>query len=61
MFMYDYFINLLYRKGGMFINNIISFIACVLMFISKPVYSYELLIIGRFLIGLSCGKYRCLF
>ncbi|CAF3833594.1 unnamed protein product [Adineta steineri] len=43
------------RKGGMLLNNIISFIACILMFISKPRNSYELLIIGRFLIGLSCG------
>ncbi|UJR21530.1 hypothetical protein I4U23_024615 [Adineta vaga] len=43
------------RKGGMFINNIISSIACILMFISKPLHTYELLIIGRFFIGLSCG------
>lgn len=45
-----------YRKGGMLLNNIISAIACILMFISKPVYSYEVLILGRFLIGLSCGE-----
>lgn len=45
-----------YRKGGMFLNNIVSACACALMFISKPVHSYELLIAGRFLLGLSCGK-----
>ncbi len=39
----------------MLLNNIISSIACILMFISKPIYSYEVLIVGRFLIGLSCG------
>jgi MFS family permease len=39
----------------MFLNNIISSIACILMFISKPIHSYEALIVGRFLIGLSCG------
>jgi MFS family permease len=45
----------------MFLNNIISAIACLLMFISKPVHSYEVLIIGRFLIGLSCGNHILLF
>ncbi|CAF0809145.1 unnamed protein product [Rotaria sordida] len=50
-----YITNRLGRKGGMYLNNIISSIACILMFLSKPVYSYELLIIGRFLIGLACG------
>ncbi|CAF0874577.1 unnamed protein product [Adineta steineri] len=43
------------RKGGMFYNNIVSFLACILMFMSKPFYSYELLIIGRFFLGLACG------
>ncbi|CAF4170851.1 unnamed protein product [Rotaria sp. Silwood2] len=47
--------NRLGRKGGMFLNNVISSIACVLMFLSKLIYSYELLIGGRFLIGLACG------
>lgn len=26
------------------------------MFLTKPIRSYEVLIIGRFLIGLSCGN-----
>ncbi|CAF1297041.1 unnamed protein product [Adineta ricciae] len=43
------------RKGGMLLNNIVSTIACILMFISKPLYTYELLIIGRFFIGVACG------
>ncbi|CAF3363018.1 unnamed protein product [Rotaria sp. Silwood1] len=47
--------NRLGRKGGMYLNNVISSIACICMFLSKPIYSYELLIIGRFLIGLACG------
>jgi len=41
----------------MLANNVISILACILMFISKPVHSYELLLVGRFLIGLACGKY----
>ncbi len=45
-----------YRKGGMFVNNIVSILACILMFISKPAYSYEVLIVGRFFLGLVCGK-----
>ena len=39
----------------MLLNNILSSIACILMFLSKPIHSYEALIVGRFLIGLSCG------
>lgn len=39
----------------MLLNNIVSSVACILMFISKPIYSYEALIIGRFLIGLASG------
>ena len=39
----------------MFANTIISALACVMMFLSKPVYSYELLIIGRFFMGIACG------
>lgn len=44
------------RKGGMYINTIVSFLACILMFISKPAYSYEVLIVGRFFLGLACGN-----
>ncbi|UJR27405.1 hypothetical protein I4U23_008695 [Adineta vaga] len=43
------------RKGGMYLNTVISFIACILMFISKPISSYEVLILGRFFLGLACG------
>lgn len=45
----------------MFLNTIISFLACALMFISKPIYSYEVLILGRFLLGLACGKNNFIF
>jgi SP family facilitated glucose transporter-like MFS transporter 1 len=43
------------RKGGMLANNIVSITASLLMFLSKPTHSYELLLIGRFFIGLACG------
>ncbi len=39
----------------MLVNNVVSITACLLMFLSKPTYSYELLLVGRFLIGLACG------
>ena len=46
------------RKGGLLINNIVGIIAATAMVFSKYVTSYELLILGRFLIGVNCGKYR---
>ena len=45
----------MYRKGGMYLNNVVSIIACVFMVLSKPAHSYELLIVGRFFMGLACG------
>lgn len=43
------------RKGSMLYNNIIAFIAAVLMGCSKPASSYILLIVGRFVSGINCG------
>ncbi len=45
----------------MYVNNVISSLACLLMFISKPVHSYEVLILGRFLIGVACGNYYFIY
>ena len=44
------------RKGGLLINNIVGIIAATAMVFSKYVTSYELLIIGRYLIGVNCGE-----
>lgn len=43
------------RKGGMLINNLLTFVAGFLMFISKKADSYHILLLGRFLIGVNCG------
>ena len=48
------------RKGGLLVNNIIGIIAATAMAFSKYVTSYELLILGRFLIGVNCGKLNCI-
>ena len=44
------------RKGGLLVNNLVGIIAALAMAFSKHVTSYELLILGRFLIGVNCGK-----
>ena len=44
------------RKGGLLINNIVGIVAAMAMVFSKYVTSYELLIVGRYLIGVNCGK-----
>ncbi|GFO26828.1 solute carrier family 2 facilitated glucose transporter member 1 protein [Plakobranchus ocellatus] len=45
------------RKGGCLVNIIIGVIAGILMFASKSAKSYEMIIIGRLLIGVHCGLY----
>ena len=45
------------RKGGLLVNNLVGIIAALAMAFSKHVTSYELLILGRFLIGVNCGKW----
>ena len=47
------------RKGGLLVNNIVGIIAATAMAFSKYVTSYELLILGRFLIGVNCGELNC--
>ena len=44
------------RKGGLLINNLVGIAAALAMVFSKQITSYELLIIGRCLIGVNCGK-----
>lgn len=43
------------RKGGLLLNNISVFLAAILMGASKSARSYEMLILGRFFVGLSSG------
>lgn len=47
--------NRLGRKGGLMFNNFIGVFGAVAMGCSKFLASYELLIIGRYLIGINCG------
>uniref|UniRef100_A0A915IWD6 Major facilitator superfamily (MFS) profile domain-containing protein n=1 Tax=Romanomermis culicivorax TaxID=13658 RepID=A0A915IWD6_ROMCU len=44
------------RKGGMLINNILTFAAGLILFSTKYSGSYYVLWLGRFLIGVNCGK-----
>lgn len=46
------------RKGGLLLNNVFVFIAATLMGFSKSMQSYEMLIAGRFFIGLNSGTTR---
>ncbi|GMR35833.1 hypothetical protein PMAYCL1PPCAC_06028 [Pristionchus mayeri] len=43
------------RKGALMLNNIIAFIAAVLMTGSYYVNAYPMIILGRLIIGLNCG------
>ncbi|XP_033096081.1 glucose transporter type 1-like isoform X2 [Anneissia japonica] len=43
------------RKRGLMLNNILALIGAVLMGFSNKANSYEMLIIGRFVIGINCG------
>ncbi len=46
------------RKGGLLLNNVIGIIGAAGMGLAKLAGSYELLIFGRFMIGVNCGKYK---
>ncbi|XP_032561319.1 solute carrier family 2, facilitated glucose transporter member 11-like isoform X4 [Chiroxiphia lanceolata] len=47
------------RKGALLMNNIIAILASILMGISYPTGLFELLIAGRFLIGINSGIGFC--
>uniref|UniRef100_A0A3Q1APA5 Major facilitator superfamily (MFS) profile domain-containing protein n=1 Tax=Amphiprion ocellaris TaxID=80972 RepID=A0A3Q1APA5_AMPOC len=49
------FVNRLGRRNSMLMANILAFIAAILMGFSKMASSWEMLIIGRFVIGLYSG------
>uniref|UniRef100_A0A669E2V5 Solute carrier family 2, facilitated glucose transporter member 1 n=2 Tax=Oreochromis niloticus TaxID=8128 RepID=A0A669E2V5_ORENI len=49
------FVNRLGRRNSMLMANILAFISAVLMGFSKMAKSWEMLIIGRFVVGLYCG------
>lgn len=46
----------LFRKRGLILNNLTGIIGGAFMAFSKVSVSYEMLIIGRLLIGFNCGK-----
>ncbi|MED6246761.1 hypothetical protein ATANTOWER_023095 [Ataeniobius toweri] len=48
------------RRGTLLTNNVISLAAALLMGLSSSAGSFELLIIGRLLIGINAGKYNIL-
>ncbi|XP_064610529.1 solute carrier family 2, facilitated glucose transporter member 1-like [Liolophura sinensis] len=50
-----YFANRFGRKGSLLMNNGVVVVATGLMACSKLAKSYEMLIVGRFIIGLSAG------
>lgn len=44
------------RKGGLLLNNVLGIAGACLMGFTKISHSYEILFLGRFIIGLNCGK-----
>ena len=44
------------RKGGLLLNNVVGILGATAMGLSQLSESYELLIMGRYLIGVNCGK-----
>lgn len=49
-----------FRRGTLLTNNVFSLVASLLMGLSSSAGSFELLIIGRLLIGINAGKYSIL-
>ncbi|XP_046674770.1 glucose transporter type 1 isoform X4 [Homalodisca vitripennis] len=43
------------RKGGLLLNNVLGIGGACLMGFTKIMHSYELLFLGRFIIGVNCG------
>lgn len=45
------------RKGGLLLNNVLGISGACLMGFTKVSHSYEMLFLGRFIIGVNCGKW----
>ncbi|XP_055620794.1 glucose transporter type 1 isoform X2 [Toxorhynchites rutilus septentrionalis] len=43
------------RKGGLLLNNVLGITGACLMGFTKMSHSYEILFLGRFIIGVNCG------
>ncbi|XP_058119656.1 glucose transporter type 1 isoform X2 [Anopheles ziemanni] len=43
------------RKGGLLLNNVLGIAGACLMGFTKMSHSYEMLFLGRFIIGVNCG------
>lgn len=49
----------IYRKGGLLLNSFVGIGGACLMGLTKYFNSYEVLFVGRFIIGVNCGmKFR---
>lgn len=46
------------RRGGLLIINVLVFISAALVGFAKMARSYEMLILGRFIIGLNSGMFN---
>uniref|UniRef100_A0A673KL58 Solute carrier family 2 member 9, like 1 n=1 Tax=Sinocyclocheilus rhinocerous TaxID=307959 RepID=A0A673KL58_9TELE len=53
--MFIYCISSSCRKGAMLLNSAIAVVATVIMYISKPTHSFELILVARFLFGFGAG------
>lgn len=45
-----------FRKGGLLLNNVLGISGACLMGFTKVSHSYEMLFLGRFIIGVNCGN-----
>ncbi|BFZ25739.1 hypothetical protein BsWGS_28778 [Bradybaena similaris] len=45
------------RKKGLLLNTVFGIVAAVLMYFSRVADSYEMIVVGRFVVGFNCGLY----
>uniref|UniRef100_A0A1B6E846 Major facilitator superfamily (MFS) profile domain-containing protein n=1 Tax=Clastoptera arizonana TaxID=38151 RepID=A0A1B6E846_9HEMI len=45
------------RRSGLIYTNILVFVSAIMLGISKTIKSYEIIIVGRFIIGVACGLF----